>query len=218
MNGMQTVTREADATANAASAVDSNGHLNEARGSATIVIIKPEEVEAGTAKSILTFISNYCSENGLACGAVKMRFTEQMLERHFLRRGTEYEKNVGAKVLKALNGIDSPKRYNSEIEAAEDVLGIHKEAYIGREFILVTVTGPDAVEKMGRIKGSTDPTRASPDTIRGRFNTGMTFYDAIARRAPLRNIVHVPENLEELDYDVKTFGVDLKIPARSESV
>ncbi len=170
----------------------------------TIMLIKPEEIAADRHKDILAFVEAYCKNNGLTCTSERRRFTKEQAERHFLGRGDDYIKKVGRKTIQTILERGFTPAGDEKV-MGELMLKMHAKEYTGKDILLVTVTGPDALTLINRIKGSTDPTEAEPGTVRHQFSTGMTLFDSFEKQIPLRNIVHVPVDIEELSYDTQTF-------------
>lgn len=174
----------------------------------TVVIIKPEEIESGRAEQVLSFIKDFCANNGLQMEVKKAKLTKQVLGRHYFGRGQEYLQNVGFKILRSLG--EKTDDSQKAIKVGEDVLRIHADSYIDKEAIVLKITGEDALNKIKSIKGSTEPEKSANGTIRKVFSTGMTIADVVNNRKPLRNIVHISENEEEAKFDLRTFWSDSK--------
>ncbi|MDE1856894.1 MAG: hypothetical protein KGH98_02295 [Candidatus Micrarchaeota archaeon] len=171
----------------------------------TIIMIKPEEVQAGRAWLITDHIRRFCDENGLEAYRAPVMLTREILERHYFGRGEKYVKATGVKVAGTLEK-EGVKCTRSDIELGERMLRNIVDGYTDKEAHLIVVRGHDAIQKVRSIKGSTTPSESEPGTIRKKFDTGMKLYEAIANGTPMRNIVHIPDNAEEADHDLLVFS------------
>lgn len=63
--------------------------------------------------------------------------------------------------------------------------------------VAVWFSGNDAVSKVRRIIGATDPRSADPDTIRGRFGADLP-----------RNCIHASDSIESAGRELRIFFID----------
>jgi nucleoside diphosphate kinase len=170
----------------------------------TLVIIKPEEIESRRAPAIFSVVERICRDNGLELEARSITLDKNVLEAHYFGKGQKQMEAVGKKVAKSLTEAGFVPDAD-DITLAERALRNHVNAYTGKTAVVIKVTGPDAIAKMNSVKGSTDPSKVDPATIRGQFSTGTKMVDFLRQDLPVRNIVHIPETKEEATFDIENF-------------
>lgn len=187
----------------------------------TVAVIKPEEIAGGRAQAIYSSIERFCKENGLELESRSIVLERPILERHYLGKGGDDIERISKKVSKVMREHEIP--FDDERSAALQLLRAHIDGYDGKPAIVVRISGPDAIEKINALKGSTDPCNAAPETIRGQFSTGVALQEYLrGSMSPVRNIIHIPETQEEAAFDVQTFwemapslvGLERKEPAQ----
>lgn len=62
------------------------------------------------------------------------------------------------------------------------------------EFYVVRSNDPDTVDKLNRLVGSTDPSKSSADTIRGKYGVSV-----------VRNVIHSTQNTETFRSEINHF-------------
>ncbi len=180
-----------------------------------VIVIKPEEIEAGRAEAIFRVVERYCKENNLSLESRSVVLDRSTLQRHYFGKGDEQLDRIGKKIVSSLSedgfSVDADGR-----SLAMTVLNAHVDGYEGKHAVVIKASGENAIELINKIKGSTDPAKADPSTIRGQFSTGVPLSSYLRKLEPVRNVIHVSETKSEADFDVdnlwnnSTKLVDLK--------
>jgi len=133
----------------------------------TLVLIKPD----GLVKSLTGNIITELSDTGLIIvGAKIVQVTRELAEEHYQH-------------LREEKFFDELIRY---------IMG---EFHVKRVLALV-YHGENAIEKVRKIVGATDPEKAEPTSIRGK-------YGRITSRGVFENVVHASENEKEAEREIK---------------
>lgn len=133
----------------------------------TLVLIKPD----GLVKSLTGNIITELSDTGLIIvGAKIVQVTKELAEEHYQH-------------LREEKFFDELIKY---------IMG---EYHVKRVLALV-YHGENATEKVRKIVGATDPEKAEPTTIRGK-------YGRITSRGVFENVVHASENEKEAEREIK---------------
>lgn len=133
----------------------------------TLVLIKPD----GIAKSLTGNIITELSDTGLIiAGAKIVQVTRELAEEHYQH-------------LKEEKFFDELIKY---------IMG---EFHVKRVLALVYY-GENAIEKVRKVVGITDPEKAEPTSIRGK-------YGRITREGVFENVVHASENEKEAEREIK---------------
>lgn len=136
----------------------------------TFVLIKPDGLKKSLTGNILTRLS----ETKLTIiGAKVVRVTRELAERHYshLKSNPHFEE-----ILDYLQG----KPYGKEYERV----------------MALVYKGPDAIEKVRKITGITNPEEAESTTIRGQ-------YGRITTIGIFENVIHSSENEKEAEREIK---------------
>lgn len=133
----------------------------------TLVLIKPD----GLAKSLTGNIITELSDTGLIIvGAKVVQVTKELAEEHYQH-------------LREQKFFDELIKY---------IMG---EFHVKRILALI-YQGENAIEKVRRVVGSTNPEHAEPTSIRGK-------YGRITTKGVFENVVHASENEEEAEREIK---------------
>ncbi|MEA2037307.1 MAG: nucleoside-diphosphate kinase [Nanoarchaeota archaeon] len=133
----------------------------------SLVLIKPD----GLVKSLTGDIISKMSETGLKIiGAKIVQVTRELAEEHYQH-------------LREEKYFDELMKY---------IMG---EFHTKRVLALV-YHGEDTIKKIRKIVGETDPERAEPTSIRGK-------YGRITKAGVFENVVHASENLSEAEREIK---------------
>ncbi|MCH8329339.1 MAG: nucleoside-diphosphate kinase [Nanoarchaeota archaeon] len=133
----------------------------------TLVLIKPD----GIAKSLTGNIITELSDTGLIiAGAKIVQVTRELAEEHYQH-------------LKEEKFFDELIKY---------IMG---EFHVKRVLALV-YSGENAIKKVRKVVGITDPEKADPTSIRGK-------YGRITREGVFENVVHASENEKEAEREIK---------------
>ena len=165
----------------------------------TLVLIKPDGVERGFIGRVITKFE----EAGLKVVAMKfMRATEDLVGKHYVYDegwlvsvGTKTKKSMGEK------GIEMDE---TELEIGKRVRNFLIKDLTRSPIVALVLEGYYTTEVARKIAGSTQPKTADPSTIRGAF--GSDNYElADALKRPVRNVVHVSENKEIAEKEIKVW-------------
>jgi nucleoside-diphosphate kinase len=76
--------------------------------------------------------------------------------------------------------------------------------------VAMVLEGNSAAEVARKMAGSTEPSRAEPATIRGTYSCD-SYALADVKKRPVRNILHVSENSEIAEKEIKTWFKESEI-------
>ena len=133
----------------------------------TLVLIKPDGLVKSLAGNIITVLA----ETGLKISGAKIvQVTKELAEEHY-------------KHLKEEKFFDELIRY---------IMG---EFHTKRVMALV-YHGEDAIKKVRKIAGATNPEKAKPTSIRGK-------YGRVTSKGTFENVIHASENKKEAEREIK---------------
>ena len=133
----------------------------------TLVLIKPD----GLAKSLTGNVMTELSDTGLIIvGAKVVQVTRELAEEHYQH-------------------LKEEKFYD---ELIKYIMG---EYHVKRVLVLV-YHGENAIKKVRKVVGETNPELAEPTSIRGR-------YGRITTKGVFENVVHASENAKEAEREIK---------------
>jgi len=133
----------------------------------TLVLIKPD----GIVKSLTGNIITSLSETGLIiAGAKIVQVTRELAEEHYYH-------------LKEEKFFDELIRY---------IMG----EFHTRRVLALVYHGENATQKVRKVVGATNPEKAEPTSIRGK-------YGRITSQGIFENVVHASENLKESEREIK---------------
>jgi len=133
----------------------------------SLILIKPD----GLVKSLTGNIISKLSEAGLVIvGAKIVQVTKELAEEHY--------------------------RHLKEEEFFEELIRYIMGDYHTKRVMALVYQGENAITKIRRIAGSTNPENAHPTSIRGK-------YGRITTEGVFENVVHASENPEEAEREIK---------------
>ena len=133
----------------------------------TLVLIKPD----GLAKSLTGNVITELSDAGLIIvGSKVVSVTKELAEEHYQHLREE-------------------KFFD---ELIEYIMG----QYHVKRILALVYHGDNAIKKVRRVVGETDPEKAEPTSIRGR-------YGRITTKGVFENVVHASENTKEAEREIK---------------
>ena len=143
---------------------------NENKTQHTLVLIKPDGLKKSLTGNILTRLS----ETKLRIvGAKVVRVTQELAEKHYSHlRNHPYFKDIVWYFM--------GKPYGKEYERV----------------VALIYEGPDAIEKVRKLAGATNPEQADPTTIRGQ-------YGRVTTKGTFENVLHCSANEEEAEREIK---------------
>jgi len=133
----------------------------------TLVLIKPD----GLVKSLTGNIITELSDTGLKIvGAKIVQVTRELAEEHY--------------------------QHLKEEKFFDELINYLMGEYHTKRVLALVYQGENAVNKVRRFIGSTDPEKAEPTTIRGK-------YGRITSKGVFENVVHASENVKEAEREIK---------------
>jgi len=166
----------------------------------TLVIVKPD----GVKRNLVDEILKRYTDAGLKIVARKtVTATKELAEKHY----TDSEEQIvgmGNKTL-AVAGEDGTRKIfgtNNPREIGMVLRGWSIEFLISGPVVAVVLEGEDTVEKVRKITGFTDPSKAEKGTIRGDLGDDSILKANEERRAT-RNLIHAAGNKEEAGREIK---------------
>ncbi|MCK4521058.1 MAG: nucleoside-diphosphate kinase [Nanoarchaeota archaeon] len=136
----------------------------------TLVLIKPD----GLVKSLTGNIMTVLSETKLKIvGAKIVQVSRELAELHY----NKLKETKGEKIFE---------------ETLKYIMG----EYHTKRVLALIYEGEDAINKVKTIAGETNPEKAHPTTIRGK-------YGRITAEGVFENVIHASENKEEAEREVK---------------
>jgi len=133
----------------------------------SLVLIKPD----GLVRSLTGDILSKLSETGLKIvGAKVVQVTRELAEEHYCH-------------LKEEKFFDELIKY---------IMG----EYHTKRVLALVYHGENAIKKIRKVVGSTNPEKAEPSTIRGK-------YGRITTHGVFENVVHASENAKEAEREIK---------------
>jgi nucleoside-diphosphate kinase len=165
----------------------------------TLVLIKPDGVErALIGKIIATF-----EDAGLRVIALKMiKATREQVEKHYAA-DEKWLRSVGEKSLQAKKERGEPIT-EDPIQAGMRIRDWLVNYLTEGPIVAMVVAGNNAIEVVRKLVGSTQPIKADPSTIRGKFASDS--YDlADSQHRSVRNLVHASEDKENAEREIKVW-------------
>lgn len=171
----------------------------------TLVLIKPDGVQrALIGKIISTF-----EDAGLKIVAMKMvsPSREQVMDHY--AADENWLRSVGEKSIKGA------KERGEEINEDPIKIGMRIRDYLvnylaGNPVVAMVVEGNNAIEEVRKLVGATQPLKADPSTIRGKYSSDS--YDlADSQKRAVRNLVHASEDKASAEREIKVWFKDEEI-------
>lgn len=162
-----------------------------------LVLVKPDGME----RAMVGKIFDAFESAGLKIVGLKMlKATDEVVKKHY----TDDENwllSVGAKTRKSYEekGV---KVKESDRDIGLRIRGMLVEEITRTPVIAAVFEGNAAVEVARKIAGVTEPRKADPASIRGRYASD-TYALADKEKRPVRNLVHVSENAEIAEQEIK---------------
>lgn len=141
----------------------------------TLVLLKPDAVKRG----IIGDVISRFEKAGLKILGVKMVYPDEAHYHHHYEGISKLKTRVG-----------------------EDVFKKNTEFMLSGPVIAIVLEAPDAVSKVRKLVGQTDPAAAEQGTIRGDWGQ-MTLEEANQKNIALQNIVHASGDQTEAQQEVE---------------
>ncbi len=170
-----------------------------------LVLIKPEGLQRALTGRIITKFE----EVGLKVTAMKLvRVTSELAGNHYAD-DKQWMVALGTKT-KATNLEKGIKMSETPIQIGERIRAALIKHLAGKPVIALVLEGNAANDIGRKIAGATEPRKADPSTIRGMFSPD-TYPAADAAKRPILNLVHVSENKEAAEREIKIWFSEKEI-------
>ena len=95
--------------------------------------------------------------------------------------------------------------YQEAYQRRGEEMRTYLEYFVGKPVILVLYQGDNIIRRVKEKVGDTDPLKASPDTIRGKFGTDSLEAAQKENNRAVLNLVHAPGSREEFEQNLGVF-------------
>ncbi|ASI13555.1 nucleoside diphosphate kinase [Candidatus Mancarchaeum acidiphilum] len=162
----------------------------------TLVLIKPDGVQRQMVGKLL----NIFEESGLKVVGLKLvKPKKENVEKHYAA-DEKWMVSVGTKT-KASYAEKGVKLDKTELEIGQEVRNKLLSYLVGKPTVAIALEGNEAIYAVRKIIGSTEPKKADPGSIRGRFGTD-SYAKADSEDRAVRNLVHASEDKENADREI----------------
>ena len=166
------------------------------------VILKPEALKNRLVGAIISRLEN----SGLKIISIKSLKVSDEQAKKLYPNTKEQLKNMGLKTL-STNTKDEVLRIFGTTDPYEigRIINEWNRKYIKSDKVIcVVLQGENALEKVKKIVGHTDPAKAERGTIRGDFSNDSIFQANKERRA-CKNLVHRADSIERVEEEISIF-------------
>lgn len=165
----------------------------------TLVLVKPD----GVRKKVIGAVIDRFEKKGMRIVALKMLVpTKRLAMRHYVLERAWYEgmwRNANATYKK--NGRLLTER---PVEMGRRVRNALIKDLTAGPVVAIVVEGVDAVSKVRKECGSTEPASAEPRSIRGMYSKD-SYKDADRQKRAIRNIVHASDAAKTADREISVW-------------
>ena len=137
----------------------------------TLVLIKPDGLVKSLTGNILTSISE---TKLVIIGAKIVQVSRELAEKHYYKLREEKGEEIFEETLKYIQG-----------------------QYHTNRVLALVYEGEDAIEKVRAIAGETNPEKAAPTTIRGKFGR------IVSTTGVFENVIHASSSPEDAEREIK---------------
>ncbi len=163
----------------------------------TLVLLKPDAV----ARNLVGEIIKRYEDAGLKVVELKMMVAPlEIIDKHY-PQDEAYLRLIGEKSVKAGENVADP------VEMGRNVVSWLRKFITSGPIVAMVLEGEDAVLKVRKITGFTDPASAQKGSIRGDLGTD-SILKANAEKRPVWNLIHASGNLEEAEHEVNLWFGD----------
>ena len=162
----------------------------------TLVLIKPDGVYRQLTGRVLTMFE----ESGLKIVGMKLlKPKKEVVEKHYAA-DEKWMISVGTKTKQSYQekGVKVDK---TELEIGQEVRNELLSYLTGKPTIALVLEGNDAIYAVRKIIGGTEPRKADPSSIRGKFGTD-SYEKADSEHRAVKNIVHASEDKENAEREI----------------
>jgi len=180
--------------------------MKEEKKERTLVLIQKDAIARNLAGEIISRFE----KGGLKIVAMKSVWpTREMAEKHY--RATEEQiVGMGNKTMKAMREQGKEKEIK-KVFGSEDpekigvqILEVLRQFITKGMLIAVVLEGDDAIEKVRKIAGYTDPVKAEKGTIRGDF-AADSISKANMEKRKVENLVHAADSPKSAEIEISVW-------------
>jgi len=170
----------------------------------TLVLIKPDGVQ----KQLIGEIIKRFEESNLKVCALKMVWPDEKLAEKHYPLDEEWAKQTFKKTKKVAEIENSQLEHSNHLDFGKTLQTRLIKYLIESPIIAITLKGPNAISTIRELIGSTEPLRAHPKTIRGKFASGESYKIADLEKRPVRNLVHASDSIENAKREISVWFKD----------
>jgi nucleoside-diphosphate kinase len=167
----------------------------------SLVLLKPDAVQRGITGEILDRIE----QTGLKIVGAKLIKADPKVIREHYKKDAAWHKKIGEFNIKDCKNLDVDVKEVFGTEDTEQIGKIVNEwlfAYVEESPVFAFVfEGPNAVNKIRSLVGSTYPDTAPPGTIRGDYGLDSAVTSLIRKRS-VYNLVHASGTIDEAAHEI----------------
>lgn len=170
-----------------------------------LVLIKPDGIE----RALIGKIIAKFEESGLKVTAMKMvKAKKDTIEKHYTD-DEEWLLSVGKKAKQ------SAIEKGQKVTESEREIGMRVRSLLVKELtrtpiVAFVLEGNACADVARKICGGTEPRKADPSSIRGMWSSDSYALADVKKRS-VRNLVHVSENAQIAEMEIKTWFSDSEI-------
>lgn len=170
-----------------------------------LVLVKPDGVE----RALIGAVIKRFEDSGLKVVGLKMvKPTEAVVGSHYTD-DKEWLLSVGKKAKQSAKEKGS-KSDDTEMDIGRRIRSLLIKELTHGVVVAFVLEGNSAAEAARKIAGGTEPKSADPSSIRGAYSTD-SYSMADRKKRPVRNIVHVSENGEIAEKEIKIWFNDSEL-------
>lgn len=170
-----------------------------------LVLIKPDGIE----RALIGKIIAKFEDTGLKVTAIKMvKAKKETVEKHYTN-DEDWLVSVGTKA------NSSAREKGQKVTETDREVGVRVRAALVKELtrtpiVAFVLEGNAAADVARKIGGGTEPRKADPSTIRGMYSSDSYALADVKKRS-VRNIVHISENAQIAESEIKVWFSDSEI-------
>ena len=170
-----------------------------------LVVVKPDGIE----RALVGTVMQRFEQCGLKLVAIKMlKADAELVGRHYVE-DKDWMMEVGRKAKQS--ALEKGQKVTeTEMEIGQRVRNALIRELTRTPVVAFVLEGNAAAEIARKITGGTEPRRADPGTIRGMYSSDSYALADKAKRS-VRNIIHVSENAEIAEKEIKVWFKESEI-------
>lgn len=162
-----------------------------------LILLKPDCVERKLTGRFLELIET----TGLKIIALKMISpSENLISEHYAADHA-WLVNAGTKRWKRTHP-DQELPEKEAVQIGQDIRRFLIEGLSHHRIIAAVIMGPNAIQYLRKMAGSTEPLSAEPGTLRGIYSTDSYEVANIEHRS-IQNLIHVSDSVETAEREIK---------------